>query len=120
MIKQACSRFLFLVSCLGAGSIALGGPFPTKSGIAASGEDATVAGFNPAAMTRFDARATRVGVFGFFSDSKFEGSGSGTGANFASESDSTTVIPSGNLVQPFKDNWWFGFTILGVGFSDEF
>jgi len=71
-------------------------------------------------MTRFDVRAMRGGIFGFFSDSKFEGSSSGTGQTFISESDSSTIIPSFNLVQPFKDKWWFGFTVLGVGFSDDF
>ncbi len=121
MTSRSVLSLVVLLCCLGVSSlVAAGGPFPTKSGIAASGEDATVAGNNPAAMTRFDARAMRVGIFGFFSDSEFEGSSSGTGQTFISESDSATIIPSGNLVLPFKDNWWFGFTVLGVGFSDDF
>lgn len=120
MIKQESYRLVILLSCLGASGLATAGPWPTKSGIAASGENATVAGNNPAAMTRFDSRAMRGGVFGFFSDSRFEGSSSGTGQLFTSESDGLTVIPSFNLVQPFKDNWWFGFTVLGMGVSDDF
>jgi long-chain fatty acid transport protein len=71
-------------------------------------------------MTRFDANATRVGIFGFFSESTFEGTASETGTDFVSESDGTTIIPSVNFVLPFKDSWWFGFTVLGVGFSDDF
>lgn len=121
MIDRTCSQLIALLCCLGISSLAAaGGPFPTKTGIAASAQDATVAGNNPAAMTRFDARAIRVGLFGFFSDSTFEGSSSGTGQTFISESDSSTIIPSANFVFPFKDNWWFGFTVLGVGFSDDF
>jgi len=120
MIHQTCSRLVVCILCLGASSLATAGPWPTKSGISASGQDATVAGNNPAAMTRFDVRAMRGGIFGFFSDSKFEGSSSGTGQTFISESDSSTIIPSFNLVQPFKDKWWFGFTVLGMGFSDDF
>ena len=120
MFKTSLLRVFLLLSFLSVSSSALAGPWPTKSGIAASAQDGTVAGNNPAGMTRFDERAIRVGVFGFFSESTFEGTSSGTGTNFVSESDSTTVLPSGNLVLPFKDNWWFGFTVLGVGFSDDF
>ena len=114
------TRFVVLLCCLCASGLAAAGPFPTKSGIAASAENATVAAYNPAAMTRFDARAMHLGIFGFFSESTFEGSASGTGQTFTSESDSSTIIPSGNFILPFKDNWWFGFTVLGVGFSDDF
>ena len=102
------------------GGSALAGPWPTKSGIAASNEDATAAGNNPASMTRFDSRAIQVGIYGFFSESTFEATSSGTGTDFGSESDSTTVIPSGSLIMPFGKNWWFGLTALGVGFSEDF
>ena len=71
-------------------------------------------------MTRFDDFAIQAGIFGFFSESTFEGTSSGTGVDFVSESDGTTVIPSGSLIKPFGKNWWFGFTVLGVGFSDDF
>jgi len=120
MMSSKFTRFVVLLCCLCASGIATAGPFPTKSGIAASAENATVAAYNPAAMTRFDARAMHLGIFGFFSESTFEGSASGTGQTFTSESDSSTIIPSGNFILPFKDNWWFGFTVLGVGFSDDF
>ena len=86
---------------LGLIATAHGGPWPTKSGIAASNEDATAAGNNPASMTRFDSRAFQVGLYGFFSDSTFEATSSGTGADFGSESDSTTFIPSGAMILPF-------------------
>jgi long-chain fatty acid transport protein len=96
------------------------GPWATKSGISASADDASVASNNPAGMTRFDERSIRLNVYGFFSESTFEGTSSGTGTDFVSESDGTTIIPAGNLVQPFGENWWFGFTVLGSGFSDDF
>lgn len=121
MANRVYSKLVVLLWILSLSTTAAAGPWPTKTGIAASTQDATVAGNNPAAMTRFDSRSTRVGVFGFFSESTFEGSSSGTGTNFVSESDSTTIIPSGNMVLPFANNeWWFGFTVLGVGFSDDF
>jgi long-chain fatty acid transport protein len=118
-IRKYLSPVLLFVSLIAFGT-ASAGPWPTKSGIAASAQDATAAGNNPAAITRFDEFAIQAGVFAFFSDSTFEGTSSGTGANFVSESDSTTVIPSGSLIKPFGKNWWFGFTVLGAGFSDDF
>ena len=119
---RICKFLTTIVSVTGlvAAGAATAGPYTTKSGISASAQDATVAGNNPAGMTRFDERAMRGGIFGFFSDSTFEGTSSGTGMDFISESDSTTVIPSFNVVQPFGDNYWFGFTVLGTGFSDDF
>ena len=120
MIDRKYTSLVAFLLALGISGSALAGPWPTKSGIAASAEDATAAGDNPAAMTRFDARAIQVGVYGFFSESTFEGTSSGTGATFVSESDGTTVIPSGSLVMPFGKNWWFGMTALGVGFSEDF
>ncbi len=94
------------------------GPHPAMSGMAAA-DDASVAGSNPAGMTRFDSRVMHGEINGFFSDSTWEGR-IGTGPEFRTEDSNTTVVPSGNIVMPFKDNWWFGFTILGGGFSDEF
>ena len=121
MTDRVYSKLVVLLLFVGSCTTAAGGPWPTKTGIAASTEDATVSANNPAAMTRFDSRSTRVGVYGFFSESTFEGTSSGTGTDFVSESDSTTIIPSGNMVFPFANNeWWFGFTVLGVGFSDDF
>ena len=111
---------VLFIGTLGLIAAAHGGPWTTKSGIAASAEDASVAGNNPAAMTRFDSTSWQVGVYGFFSESTFEGTSSGTGNDFVSESDGTTVIPSGSLVMPFGKRWWFGLTALGVGFSDDF
>ena len=120
MNLSKCKALVVLVIVFGLSAPAYAGPWATKSGIAGSAEDASAAGNNPAAMTRFDDFAFQVGVFGFFSDSTFEGTASGTGTDFVSESDSTTVIPSGSLILPFADKWWFGFTVLGVGFSDDF
>ena len=120
MIDRKYVSLMVLLCSLGVSGSALAGPWPTKSGIAASNEDATAAGNNPASITRFDSRAYQVGIYGFFSESTFEATSSGTGTDFGSESDSTTVIPSGSLVLPFGKNWWFGMTALGVGFSDDF
>jgi long-chain fatty acid transport protein len=120
MIDRKYISLVVLLCSLGLSGSALAAPWPTKSGIAASAEDATAAGNNPASMTRFDSRAFQVGVYGFFSESTFEATSSGTGTDFGSESDSTTVIPSGSMILPFGKNWWFGLTALGAGFSDDF
>ncbi|GEM_PF-2869579 len=110
---------LGLLFCAPVGS-ALAGPWATISGIAASAEDATVAVNNPAAMTRFDDWVMDVSSYSFFSESSFEGTASGTGAVFGSDTESTTVIPSASLVLPLKENLWFGLSGSGVGFSDDF
>jgi long-chain fatty acid transport protein len=96
------------------------GPYPSLSGITASAEDASVAGNNPAAMTRFDSRSTRVELLTFFSDNTWQGQLGDSGPTFSSNDTSTTIIPSGNLVLPLKNDWFFGFTILGSGSSDDY
>ena len=120
MLDRNYISLITLFFCLGATGPVLAGPWPTKSGIAASNEDATAAGNNPAGITRFDSRANYVSLYGFFSESTFEANSSGTGTDFGSESDSTTLIPAGGLILPFGKNWWFGMTALGVGFNDDF
>jgi hypothetical protein len=57
MIDRKYISLVVLLCSLGLSGSALAAPWPTKSGIAASAEDATAAGNNPASMTRFDSRA---------------------------------------------------------------
>jgi long-chain fatty acid transport protein len=109
-----------IVVCVCAASAAHAGPYPAKAGISAAADDASVAGNNPAAMTLLDSRQFRAGVFAFYSDSTFEGQVGDNGPTFVSESDSVTVIPSFSYVQPFKDDWRFGFTFVGMGFSEDY
>lgn len=97
-----------------------GGPYPAISGISAAADDASVAGMNPAAMTRFDERAMKFEVLGFFSDNTFAGQVGEDGREFSSDDSSTTIVPSANMVRPVRDNLWFGWTILGSGFSDDY
>ena len=97
-----------------------GGPYPAISGIGGSADDAVVAGQNPAAMTRFDERNMKFEVLGFFSDNTWEGRLGDEGPEFRSKDSNTTIIPSGNMVMPVRDNLWFGWTILGSGFSDDY
>ena len=117
MIRALCTTSLLLIVTAAAYA---GGPYPSQTGISASADNAATAGSNPAGMTRFDSRNMRFELLGFFSDNTFEGQIGGTGATFRSEDESSTIVPSGNVVLPFRDNWWFGFTILGSGFSDDF
>ncbi len=111
---------LLMVICVCAASAAHAGPYPAKSGISAAADDANVAANNPAAMTLLDSRQYRSSVFIFASESTFEGQVGDNGPPFISESDSVTVIPSFAFVQPFKDDWRFGFTVVGMGFSEDF
>jgi long-chain fatty acid transport protein len=97
-----------------------GGPYPAISGIAAAADDASVASTNPAGMTRFDKRVTRAEILAFFSDNTWEGQVGDEGPEFRSTSNDTTVVPSGKMVMPVRDNLWFGFTVLGSGFSGDF
>jgi long-chain fatty acid transport protein len=97
-----------------------GGPYPAISGIAASADDASVAGMNPAAMTRFDERAMKFEILGFFSDSTFAGQVGEDGPDFKSSNSGTTIVPSANMVRPIRDNLWFGWTVLGSGFSEDY
>lgn len=113
-------RQLLLVLCgLAIAGAAVAGPYPALSGITAAADNAGVAGNNPAAMTRFDSRNTRVDLLGFFSDNTWQGQ-VGSGPSFTSNDTSTTIIPSGNMVMPLKNGWFFGFTILGSGSSDDY
>lgn len=101
------------------GTTMAAGPHPAMTGLAAAADDASVAGTNPAGMTRFDERVSRFDVHGFFPDNTWEGQ-IGDSVSFQLKEDDSTVIPSGKMVIPFGDNYWFGFTILGSGFSEDF
>ena len=81
------------------------GPYPAQTGISAAADSASTAGNNPAGITRFDSRNMRFELLGFFSDNTFEGQIGGMGPTFRSDDDSTTIIPSGSMVMPFRDNW---------------
>ncbi len=110
------------VSCLlliSSGAALAVGPHPVLTGLSAAADDASVAGSNPAGMTRFDERVMRGEVIAFLPDNTWEGQ-LGNDVTFRLTEDDSTVIPSGNMVMPFKDNYWFGFTILGSGFSEDF
>ena len=113
-------KLLTVLSGLAIASAADARPYPALSGITAAADNASVAGNNPAAMTRFDSRNTRVVLLGFFTDNTWEGQLGATGPTFKSEDSSTTIIPSGNMVMPLRNDWFFGFTILGSGSSDDY
>lgn len=108
---------LFLIGCSGYGHAR---PYPAGAGSAASADSAATAGNNPAGLTRFDSRNSRYGVSGFFSDNTWKGQLGANGPTIESDDDEETIIPSGNLVLPLNDDWYFGFTILGFGFSEDF
>jgi len=110
----------FVASMILSGSAFAGGPYPAFSGISATADDAAVAGLNPAGMTYLDRRAGRVELLGFFSESTWEGRIGEENPVVSIDEDGSLVVPVGAMVIPFRDNWWFGFTVQGAGFSEEF
>jgi long-chain fatty acid transport protein len=94
-------------------------PYPAQTGLAAAADGAFVAGSNPAALTRFDSRNLRLEVITAYSENTWEGN-LGNGASFESDDDSTIVIPSSSLVLPLNEKWYFGFTLVGMGFSEDY
>jgi long-chain fatty acid transport protein len=100
--------------------VATARPYPAMSGITAAGDSANVAGNNPAAMTRFDARNTRIDLLTFFTDNTWEGQLGESGEPFTSKDERITIVPSGNLVLPLQNDWYFGFTVLGSGSADDY
>jgi long-chain fatty acid transport protein len=117
MIRSALAIVILLCTvCI----VYAAGPHPAQTGISAAATDASTAGTNPAGITRFDSRNTRFELLGFFTDNTWEGRIGNTGPTVRSDDDSTTIVPSGNMVLPFHENWWFGFTMLGSGFSEDY
>jgi long-chain fatty acid transport protein len=95
-------------------------PYPGQTGMAASADSAATAGTNPAGITRFKTRHVKGELLSFFSDNTWEGSVGNSGQSFKSDDTNTTIVPTTYLVQPINDDWTFGFTILGSGFSEDF
>ncbi len=112
-------KFILAGICISGCALA-DGPYPAVSGISAAADDAMVAATNPAAMTLFDDRQNRFEVLGFFSESTWEGRLGEDGPVNVVKDSSQTIVPVGMFVLPFREKWWFGFTVLGTGFSDEF
>ncbi len=117
---KACRTTASAMFLVCSSSALANGPYPAQTGISASADSAATAGMNPAGITRYDSRNMRFEILGFFTDSTFEGQIGDSGPTFRSVDESTTVIPSGNLAMPVRDNLWFGFTMLGSGFSDDY
>ena len=113
-------RRCLLLILLFAQTVLADGPYPTFAGVSAAAYDALVAGTNPAAMTLFDGRQGLFELLGFASESTWEGQLGEDGPATTMDSDSSTLVPVGAMITPFRDNWWFGFTIVGSGFSEEF
>ncbi len=77
------------------------------------------AGTNPAGITRFDESATHVELIALFSESTWEGQLGENGPAYKSDDSTEIYVPSGYMVRPINDEFSFGFTILGSGFSDD-
>jgi len=113
-------RLLLILLGLALSTTAYARPYPAMTGMSAAADSAAVASTNPAGMTRFDSRNMRVELLSFFTDNTWEGRIGDSGPTFSSNDTSTTLIPSGNMVMPLRNDWFFGFTILGSGFSEDY
>ncbi|MEH6582096.1 MAG: outer membrane protein transport protein [Halioglobus sp.] len=94
-------------------------PHAGFSGLAASADNAGTAGTNPAGITRFDSRTSRIELMTIHSQSTWEGQLGNEGPETRSSESSTTVVPQGYMIHPINDDFTFGFTILGMGFSED-
>ena len=95
-------------------------PYPAQTGISATADSAAVAATNPAGMTRFDSLNLRVELLGFFTDNTWEGRIGTSGPTIRSEESGNIVVPTVSLVMPIKNDWFFGFMVLGSAFSEDF
>lgn len=95
-------------------------PHAGFSGLAAAADDAGTAGTNPAGITRFDSKTSRVELVTIYSESTWEGQLGDSGPEVLTEESGTTVVPSLYLIRPINDRFSFGFTVLGFGFSEDF
>ena len=114
LLPQAC----VLLLC-GAG-LAQARPYAGVSGLAASADSAATAGTNPAGISRFSDLAAKVELVLVQSESEWEGRLGEDGREVSSDDSTTIVVPSGYLVYPINEDFSFGFTVLGFGYSDDF
>jgi long-chain fatty acid transport protein len=94
-------------------------PHAGFSGLAASADNAGTAGTNPAGITRFDEKTSRIELMAIHSQSTWEGQLGDEGPERRSKESSTTVVPQGYMIRPINEEFTFGFTILGMGFSED-
>jgi long-chain fatty acid transport protein len=120
VMRQITFAGLLITGQLFAAQLWADGPYPAFSGVAASADDAGVAGTNPAAMTLFDEREFRFELLGSYSESSWEGTLGNSGLTSTEDDSGSLVLPIGSMVTPLSDDWRFGFTVLGSGFSEEF
>lgn len=118
--KQFRMRHGLYMSILVVGQLSADGPYPAVSGMAASADDAAVAGNNPAAMTLFDERASRFELVGSYSESTWEGRAGEEGPDTSVHSSDSLVVPVASFVVPFREDWRFGFTFLGWGAGEDY
>ncbi len=97
---------------------ALARPYPGISGLAATADSAATAGNNPAGMARFDQSALQAEFMTFYSESTWEGQ-IGDELTYDSDNSSTIFVPLAYYLRPVGERLHFGFTLLGVGFSDD-
>lgn len=95
-------------------------PYAGVSGLAAAADSAATAGTNPAGATRFTESAGKIELVVVQSESTWEGRLGDDSREVESTDSSTIVVPSGYMIRPINDDFSFAFTVLGMGFSDDF
>lgn len=120
MVRLQAAATVFAAGVLMLGNGLQARPYAGVSGLAASADSAATAGTNPAGMSRLSDPAYKLELVLVQSESEWEGR-LGNGEREVTSDDSTTIaVPSGYLVHPINDDFTFGFTLLGFGYSDDF
>jgi long-chain fatty acid transport protein len=109
--------FIFLYPCL-----AVSGPVQT--GLTATGDSASTAYWNPAAMTLLDNKELEIQVLAGYAESEFEVTSTNIDGKRVTENDGSAVIPSIYYIHPINENWRMGISInarlgFGADFSDN-
>lgn len=112
-------RTIVSLACLVLACSANARPYASFSGLVAAADSAVTASTNPAGISRFDESAYQVELLAFFSESTWEGQLGDSGPTSKSTESSEMVIPAGYLLMPINEDFTFGFTVLGAGFSDD-
>jgi long-chain fatty acid transport protein len=112
-ITFACLLMAFCIS-------AQARPYSAFTGLTASADSAQSAASNPAGITRLDNRTVEAEILWFSSESTWESQIGDSDAIRSSKDSGETLIPRVFFVEPLNDQFYFSFTFLGAGFSEDF
>lgn len=99
----------------------LSGPWPTISGVTATGNSAVTAAQNPAGMSRFHKKETIARLAVAYSENEQTGQISELDISASETDDNVIGIPAIYHTRPLSDKWDFGFSVTApAGFGDDY